>query len=129
MVWTTGKQSIKTDKMRKPNFRFWNKNNNQMYQVDSIDYIGDEITVNDGFLICDEQAILMEYTGRMDVNGQNICEGDYNSDGYHCIYSIALASFIWINDNGDWCLFEMGTSYEINGDIYSNSNLPKNETN
>jgi len=49
--------------MRKIKLRFWNKNNDTMYTVDSIDYVGDEITVNDGFLICDEQAVLMQYTG------------------------------------------------------------------
>lgn len=60
--------------MREIKFRCWS--DNKMYEIDSIDFWDETVSLTGAGYINMENAKLMQYTGLKDKNGKEIYEGD-----------------------------------------------------
>jgi len=123
--------------MRTIKFRAWDKENKRMWNdvqkaydwiiLDSNEY--DPIPANNFWeMICDDNFILMQYTGLGDKNGVEIYEGDMVrlKSNTHKIY---WKGEIVYKENGFWIIEENGSrssifnKWEVIGNIYENKKL------
>ena len=123
--------------MREIKFRAWDKEMEEMHNVDRIQFDVDEIDViikkNEGsehfYAIPFQEIELMQYTGLKDKKGREIYEGDIlkNSQGY-------LEKVIFINGSfrvtsitfpniSIYLLSSYGGCIEVIGNIYKNPEL------
>lgn len=128
---------------RKIKFRAWDKDRNEMFDVQAIYFQQDKIIVSmpvkiKGFeQLCVEKTNveLMQYTGLKDKNGKKIYEGDivkYKdfSNGAYLFREQPLTKDVvtWNKDTCGYKVKHMGLTfkaetYEIIGNIYENPEL------
>ena len=116
--------------MREIKFRAWDKENKRMLYVSDINFCGEEISAYDreeyiGFNYIE----LMQFTGRQDINGKEVYEGDIVKcfDNYYKMYYIGVVDFAdcsFVIKN-DACTYYRWQDYrvEIVGNIYENPEL------
>lgn len=124
------------------NFRVWNKENQQMVYTDGNGYFkleNDTVITGNGDLFdlvnqeTVENYILMQSTGFVDKNGNEIYEGDiirykgfFNTIRF-INYNHQLGRLVasYINNITDYCDFnrEWISKYEIIGNIYQNKDI------
>ena len=136
--------------MREIKFRVWDKKNKKMYygyepdRPNMIDLDGNLYITGAGnkdeyggptdyISGCDqENYILMQYTGRKDVNGKEIYEGDIIADdagriiGYVIYDETSAVYLLKFELGGDYYLNRF-TEYKIIGNIYQNPELLEEE--
>ncbi len=121
--------------MREHKYRAWIKSEKRMYQVSAIMFEGRvTVSLSDHLLGWKEYSIsdeaeLMEYTGRKDAKGAQICEGDRVHASFFGGAQIASGDgwIVWDNQKGAWrvqghswwCGLDEA-EFEIIGNIYEN---------
>ena len=128
--------------MRDIKFKAWLKSNNLMYDVLCIDITEKKALIEHGdmrgYAKYPDEIELMQYTGQMDVNREEIYEGDIfivrnlHNRRFKVIYD--GTRFIGVNHDGGWicyvdsCYKDGSSRLEIIGNIYENPELLKEAT-
>jgi len=118
-------------------FRAWNKYNNTMYSMESVEFACNEIWKLRTLELNDE-FIVMQYTGLKDKNGTKIFEGDILSNGDYVAQVVfgefdgLMAWHVLINHKKQWALGSgdiLGHNpyIEVIGNIYENPELIKGD--
>ena len=133
--------------MREIKFRAWDKIDEKLWNVISIDFIKGEVTLlneytKESYIREIDEVELMQYTGLKDKNGKEIYEGDiikYNFKSLiekEGINRDRIAPVYWQEFRGCWAVKESkycnndlftyiqnGNVVEVIGNIYENSEL------
>lgn len=116
-----------------PKYRVWDKTDKEMYLVEIINFnrgefesIGDGIT----FLREADEVELMQSTGLLDKNGQEIFEGDITASGNHPIKGVVEFRTdlgMWVNCLKGYDYYEylgnVASGIEIISNIHENPEL------
>lgn len=125
--------------MKQYRYRAYHETTKDIGDVSSINWSTEKVEFNSGDGFGDynlSECILMLYTGLMDINGNEICEGDIVSGVTSKLYVVALdkeyAGFYpFVNDGGCGCCSdfnsELSKNCEIIGNVYKNPELLKEE--
>lgn len=125
--------------MKQYKYRAYHEMSKEIGNVGSINWTKDKVEFNSryGFKTYSlSECILMLYTGLLDINGNEICEGDIVSGVTSKLYVVTLdkqyAGFYpFVNDGGCGCCSdfnsELSKNCEIIGNIYKSPELLKEE--
>lgn len=112
-----------------PKFRAWDKENERMHEVVSM-WLDNSpmIVVRNGETVDTifDNFELMQSTGLKDRNGFDIFEGDLLRDNLFEEYGkveIDEGRFVCVTETNCTDLFEVSSTFEINGNIYENTEL------
>lgn len=123
--------------MKQYKYRAYHEISKEIGDVSSINWSTEKVEFNsgDGFKNYNlSECILMLYTGLMDINGNEICEGDIVSGVTSKLYVVTFdkeyAGFYpFVNDGGCGCCSdfnsELSKNCEIIGNVYNNLELLK----
>jgi uncharacterized phage protein (TIGR01671 family) len=114
-------------------FRAWDMDRGVMVIPDWISYDGDVYDdVSDLGPCHSESYVLMQFTGFIDINGEEIYEGDILKYGYIVTFidgsdlrQLGMDSGFYAQRDGyeSWSMLEVGAEYEVIGNIYEDSKL------